>query len=155
MINGFGVWTLTYFIQILTNSSYKLCFYRLWKLIHRTPFTTALRDVKKVLARGQLIVLGPIEAPPVHEVPLGYHNNKCQSNFLCRHIHIATEISAWFSSQNRSNNLSILPDLQSNRISIHSPIISSDILGRSSVLQEILSLVYHLKNIFLSAIAHC
>ena len=66
----------------------------LLQLNHRTPFTTALCDVKKVLIRGQLIVLGPIEAPPVHEVPLGYHNNKRHSNFLCRHIHIATEISA-------------------------------------------------------------
>ena len=43
------------FWRILTNSSYKLCFYRLWKLHHRTPFATALRDVKKVLARGQRV----------------------------------------------------------------------------------------------------
>ena len=48
----------------------------------------------------------------------------------------------------RSNNLPILPDLRSNRISIHSPIISSDIHGR---LQEILFLtVYHLKIYYFS-----
>ena len=50
-----------------------------------------------------------------------------------------------FSQQNLSNNLFILPDLPSNRISIPSPIISSDILGRSAFLWEILSLVFTCK----------
>ena len=41
-----------------------------------------------------------------------------------------TEFPHHFSTQNRSNNLLKLPDLDSNRISIRSPIISSDILCR-------------------------
>ena len=85
--------------------------------------------------RGQLIVLG------------GYQTQQSFTPFfLCRPLHTDTEFPHNISTQNRSNNLSILPDLHSNRISIHSPIISCDILGRFSVLQQILSLtVYHLK----------
>ena len=77
------------------------------------------------------------------------NTTKLHSFFLCRSFHIVTEFPLDISSQNRSNNLSILPDLESNRISIHSLIISSDILSRFSVLQQILSLtVYHLKVLF-------
>ena len=96
--------------------------------------------------RGQLIVLGPIEAPPDHVYRWIPNTTNIHSFFLCRSFHIVTEFPLDFSTQNRSNNLSILPDLDSNRISIHSPIISSDIHGRFSILQEILSLtVYYLK----------
>ena len=46
-------------------------------------------------------------------------------------VNIVTEILHRFlKNQNRSNNLSILPDLDSYRISIHSPNISGHILGR-------------------------
>ena len=139
---------LRYFIRILTNSSYKLCFYHSWKLHHRTPFTTALRDVKKVLARGQRATDCPQSdrGSPVHEAPLGYHTSKTSLFDFCAGCYTSAQnvlsLNDWFSSQNRSNNLSILPDLQSNRISIHSPTLSIDILGRSSVLWEILSLEF-------------
>ena len=72
---------VVYFIRILTNSLYKLCFYPLEKPNHRTPFTTALRGVKKVFAgvRGQLILSSVRSRLPLATVvPLGYQT---QQNF--------------------------------------------------------------------------
>ena len=43
--NKVCVWPTNYFMRILTNSSYILCFYHSWKFHHRTPFTTAHRGV--------------------------------------------------------------------------------------------------------------
>ena len=127
---------------------------RLWKAPPQNPFTTVLRDVKKDLARGQRVTDCPRSdwgAPCPRSAAWIPHKQNITLRF-CADVDTSPQnFRFWFSPQNRSNNLSILPDLQSNRISIHSPIISSDILGRSSALQEILSLVYHLKNFF----RHC
>ena len=90
--------------------------------------------MKEAFRRGQgsTEVLSPIEAPPDH---------------VCHWIPATTNAHSLI--QNRSNNLSILPDLHSNRISILPPIIPSDILGRFSVLQQILCLtVFHFKMLF-------
>ena len=88
----------------------------------------------------------PIEAPHVHSVP---HKQTRHSSLLCRQCKIDTDyIIAHSIVFHLSNNLFILPDLPSNRISIPSPIISSDILGRSAFLWEILSLVFTLAKIF-------
>ena len=148
-IFGAWHWICVYFIRILTNSSYKLCFYRSWKLHHRTPFTTALCDVKKVLTRGQRATDCPQSdrgSPcPRSAAWIPHKQNITLRNSVPRLTSSQNlSLNDWFSSQNRSNNLSILPDLQSNRISIHSPTISSDIPGRSSVLWEICLSIWHL-----------
>ena len=143
LTNPYRIATI-YFIWILTNSSYKLCFYRLWKFNHRTPFTTALCDVKKVLARGQRATVRS-RLPLSTKRRLDTTQTKHHSPILCRLLHIGTEcIITHRSSFHHKIAViltSILPDLPSNRISIASPTISSDILGRSAVLWEILSLV--------------
>ena len=107
-------------------------FYPQSKSNHRTQFTTAQRDVKEAFRRGQGLADSPRSdrGHPWSRELLDTSHNKITSLF-CAAEATATQIfPRHFLNQNRSNNLSILPDLDSNRISIHSPNISSDILCR-------------------------
>ena len=83
--------------RILTNSLYKLCFYPLEKPNHRTPFTTALRGVKKVFAgvRGQLILSSVRSRLPLATVvPLGYQTQQSFILFFCAAIYSRHRIFA-------------------------------------------------------------
>ena len=88
---------VVYFIRILTNTLYKLCFYPLEKPNHRTPFTTALHGVKKVFAgvRGQLILSSVRSRLPLATVvPLGYQTQQSFILFFCAAIYSRHRIFA-------------------------------------------------------------
>ena len=97
-----------YFIRILTSLSYNgynLSFYPQSKPNHRTQFTIALRDVKEAFRRGQLIVLGPIEATPDHVsrwIPATTNKSLLSSVPAITHRSQNFRI---LSQHNRSNNL--------------------------------------------------
>ena len=78
------------FWRILTNPSYKLCFYHYQKLQHRTPFTTALGDVKKSLQGSGVNWLSSVRSrlPLVTQCRLDTKHNKASLSFRCN---LATE----------------------------------------------------------------